>query len=188
MKRKCKVCRQPATMTVGLYAVCSIEHGAELGMRLRAKERAMAARKAKAEHRAQKRKVERLRDLLDRVERACNAYVRERDYGRPCISCGKHSVRMEAGHWKAVGRGGASPARFHPDNIHLQCHSCNVHGGGGNHPGYLPALLEKIGPDRMAAVARLHAGTVKWDRAALEQLAAWFRREMRAMKKIRERA
>lgn len=155
------------------------------------KKQAVAARKQKREadraHRERKRAVEPIGKVLARVQRDCNAYVHARDFGLPCISCGKHCERMEAGHWKAVGRA-SSPARYHPDNLHLQCHPCNVHGGGGNHPGYLPALLEKIGPERVAAVERLHGSTVKWDRASLEQLAAWFRAERRRLLTLRASA
>jgi hypothetical protein len=179
--RKCQVCKEPATQWSGVYAWCKPECGAVLARRAQAKQREAKERQAKAEHREQKRKVERLADLLARVQRDCNAYVRARDAGLPCISCGQHSTRMEAGHWKPVGRT-SSPARFHPDNIQNQCHSCNVHGGGGLHPGYLPNLIARIGEDRARAVEKLHGSTVKWDRDALEQLAKWFRAETRRLK------
>jgi len=151
----------------------------------REREAKAKAKQDRAEHQKRKREVEPIGKLLKRVERSCNEYIHARDHGRPCISCGKHCDRMEAGHWKAVGRGGGSPARFHPDNIHLQCLPCNVHGGGGKHEGYLRALLTKIGTERVAAVERLHSSTVKWNRDALEQLGAWFRAEKRRLEKAR---
>lgn len=185
--RKCGNCRQPARMTVGLHAVCSVDCGVVLAR----KKQAVAARKAQRladkAHRERKRAVEPISKVLARVQRDCNAYIHARDHGQACISCRKHCERMEAGHWKPVGRA-SSPARYHPDNLHIQCHPCNVHGGGGNHPGYLPALLEKIGPDRVAAIERLHNCTVKWNREALEQLGAWFRSEKRRLEKERNRS
>ena len=92
---------------------------------------------------------------------------------------------MEAGHFKAVGAGGGSPARFHPDGIHLQCHPCNHYNGGGNHYAYRPNLVAKIGEERVLAVERLHNSSLKWSRPALEQIAQWFRVETRRLRNDR---
>lgn len=72
------------------------------------------------------------------TQRAVNRYVRLRDKGKPCISCGRYehefssdSLRgsvWDAGHFKTVG---AHPElRFDLRNINGQCRSCNGFEGG----------------------------------------------------------
>ena len=82
-------------------------------------------------------------DLLREAQTECNAYIRARDAGKPCISCGKNSgAKMNAGHYKSVG---SSPElRFHPFNINLQCEWCNSY-LSGNQAKYREGLIEKIG-------------------------------------------
>jgi hypothetical protein len=88
--------------------------------------------KAKA---ARKEDEERLLDLkplnywAKRAEKACNAYIRARDAGDPCISCGTYDApEWHAGHCYTVA---ARPdIRFNEDNIHLQCPKCNTYQGG----------------------------------------------------------
>lgn len=169
---------------------CSPDCGVALAQARMAKARAKKESHDRKETRERKRQIETIGQLLRRVQRAFNEYIRERDWDKPCISCGRVNDgrhKRDAGHYKAVGRGGGSPARFHPDNCHVQCSvNCNVHGGGGNHPDYRPNLVARIGEERVQAVERLHAGTVKWDRAALEGQRAWFAAEARRMKRERE--
>lgn len=183
--KKCRVCPGRFVPRNTSQVVCSPACALEHARQKRMKADALRARLAKAEHRKRLREVEPISKVLERVKRACHEYIKERDHGKPCISCGLFCARMEAGHYKAVGAGGASPARFHPDNIHLQCHPCNHYNGGGNHAGYRPNLVARIGDERVRSVERLHATSIKWDRDALEQLASWFRSEARKLKKQR---
>lgn len=169
---------------------CSPECGARLAMEKMAKARAKKARQERVDNLKRRRAIEPLGKLLRRVQRAFNEYVRERDWNLPCISCGRPNDgrhKRDAGHYKAVGSGGGSPVRFHEDNCHAQCSvNCNVHGGGGNHPGYRPNLVARIGEERVREVERLHAGTMTWDRARLEERRAWFAAETRRLRKQRE--
>jgi len=76
-------------------------------------------------------------------------YIRLRDKGLPCISCGTTSsdVQYAAGHFKTVA---ARPElKFHPDNCHLQCNrNCNM-GRSGNVGEYRINLIERIGVERV---------------------------------------
>ena len=56
-----------------------------------------------------------------------NKLVRERDAGKPCISCGK-ITQLEAGHF--ISRAKSTKLRYEPRNIHGQCWHCNriLHG------------------------------------------------------------
>lgn len=188
MKRKCAICRTPATrITPAGKGWCGGEDcGAQLALALLEKQRAAKAKKERAEHRARKKECEPIGKLLKRVERECNAYIKELYYGEPCFTCGKNRDLMEAGHYMPVGAGGGSPVRFHTNNIRPQCHPCNVYGGGGKHPNYRPHLVVEIGEAAVEEIERLHHTPVKWDRDDLERQRAWFAAETRRLKRERE--
>lgn len=184
--RNCKICKTRFTAKDPREWWCCPEHGTELAV---AKMKQAKERKWRKERAAARRTIETTGELLDRVQGYCNAYIRERDWGKPCFTCdrphdGTH--KRDAGHFKPVGAGGASPARLHPNNIRMTCTQCNTRRGGGNHPNYRPRLVAEIGEEMVAAVERLHHSSVKWDRSAVEQLGEWFRSETRRMKRERE--
>ena len=107
--------------------------------------------------------------LLKIAERHFNTYIRKRDAGKPCVSCGQRRT-LEAGHYypKTV-----SALRFHENNVHGQCNSCNRH-GHGNLASYLHGLLDRIGQDGLNELMLLkemydRAG-YKWDRFHLIEI------------------
>ena len=146
--RKCKHCAEYKPAGSGVKTpvawfcchVCAIEFARE-------KSRRLAARKAAAQHRERKMEVKPLSYWMKRAQSAFNAWVRERDSGQPCISCGRHHQgQSHAGHYRPAG---SNPElRFEPDNCHLQCAPCNSH-LSGNLTAYRPALIAKIGLERV---------------------------------------
>lgn len=97
-----------------------------------------------------KAKLEKLKPLsywADKAQKAVNSYIRARDAGQPCISCGRyHAGKVNAGHYRSRG---AMPAlRYHHDNIHLQCEPCNT-AKSGNQLEYRIRLIKKIGLERV---------------------------------------
>lgn len=146
--RKCKRCQEykPAADGIktpaGFFCChsCAIEFARE-------KSRKLAARKAAAQHRNRKMEVKPLSYWMKRAQQQFNAWVRERDAGQPCISCGRHHQgQYHAGHYRpAVSN---PELRFEPDNCHLQCSPCNSH-LSGNLTAYRPALIAKIGLARV---------------------------------------
>lgn len=84
---------------------------------------------------------------MKRAQAAFNSWVRARDADFPCISCGRHHQgQYHAGHYRPAG---SNPElRFEPDNCHKQCAPCNSH-LSGNLTAYRPALIEKIGFERV---------------------------------------
>ncbi len=107
-------------------------------------------------HRAQKKQLkDNDRSLRMReAQKAFNAFIRARDKGKPCISCGympnfsDHigGSGIQAGHYKS--RGSSPELAYEELNCHVQCYKCNVH-LSGNIKGYRPALIEKIGLDKV---------------------------------------
>jgi len=175
-------CSDDCRDAIGLAALAKVRAARE-------RETKERVRQARAETQKRRREIETLGELKDRIQGYCNAYVKERDWGKPCFTCNRphdFTHKRDAGHFKAVGAGGASPARYHPNNIRMTCTQCNTRRGGGNHPNYRPNLVAEIGEDLVQAVERLHNSTVKWNRDALEQLGAWFRFETSRMRKARE--
>lgn len=101
-RRKCKVCGEyfvPKFHDIRIRWCCP-EHGAILAMEEREKEKVKAAAKRikeqkEAEKAGRKRRKERLAELRPagyykaQAQQAFNAYIRARDAGFPCISCGE---------------------------------------------------------------------------------------------------
>ena len=78
------------------------------------------------------------------TERSVNAYVRTRDKGMPCISCGRfHDGQWHAGHYRS--KGSAPHLRFDAErNIFRQCAPCNTY-LSGNLINYRRGLIARIG-------------------------------------------
>jgi hypothetical protein len=86
-------------------------------------------------------------EWLKELQTVFNRYIRLRDEGKPCISCGTTKpVQYAAGHYFTIG---SCPAlRFDEDNVHLQCNkNCNLE-KSGNIAEYSINLPLRIGVQR----------------------------------------
>jgi hypothetical protein len=96
------------------------------------------------ELRAAKERVKTKGQYMHDCQTAFNAWIRARDAGKPCISCGTTAnVQYAAGHYRTVK---ACPElRFEPLNVHLQCNrNCNM-GKSGAIVEYRIELVKRIG-------------------------------------------
>ena len=160
--RKCKHCSEYKPAESGVKTpvawfcchVCAIEFAREKAAKVAARQAAKrkadnskVEKAAKAELRQRKMEVKPIGYWMKRAQSAFNAWVRARDAGQPCISCGRHHQgQNHAGHYRPAG---SNPElRFEPDNCHLQCAPCNSH-LSGNLTAYRPALIAKIGLERV---------------------------------------
>ena len=160
--RKCKKCAEykPAESGVKVPTgwFCCHAHAIEFARdksaklatrqaKRRSADSAKIERLAKSEIRQRKMEVKPIGYWMKRAQSAFNAWVRARDAGQPCISCGRHHQgQNHAGHYRPAG---SNPElRFEPDNCHLQCAPCNSH-LSGNLTAYRPALIAKIGLERV---------------------------------------
>ncbi|MBP3934474.1 MAG: recombination protein NinG [Pseudomonas sp.] len=148
-----KKCRNPAcgqTFTpqrMGQH-VCSPLCGLAIKDVNQDKAKKAMAHTERLEHKAAKEKVKRKGDHAKEAQQAFNAWVRLRDHGLPCISCGTTAdVQYAAGHFKPSG---SNPAlRFDPLNVHLQCNrNCNMAKSGNLGP-YRIELIKRIGQDKV---------------------------------------
>lgn len=103
---------------------CDLDHMSKHGL---AKARATINRQRKAKHREEKERIKTRQDWLREAQSAVNAYVRERDRGKPCISCDKPDNGLHqrhASHYRSVKA--CSILRFNLRNIHASCATCNA--------------------------------------------------------------
>ena len=83
-----------------------------------------------------------------KVQEKCNEYIRLRDAGKPCISCGKVTT-LQAGHYWPVG--GYDGLRFDELNINGECAYCNAW-DKAHLIGYRKNLIKKIGLESVEAL------------------------------------
>jgi hypothetical protein len=106
--------------------------------------------------------------LTAKAQKVFNAYIRQRDEGLPCISCGSYNGN-QAGHYFSVK--GFSALRFNEWNIHLQCAGCNMY-KHGNQAMYRIGLVERIGEKAVKELEQeaVHNRIKKWQRTELNEI------------------
>lgn len=114
----------------------------------------LKAKRDRKETKERRAKLKTRRDWLREAQSAFNRYIRTRDMGRPCISCGRHHTgQIHAGHYLSTG---ARPElRFDERNVHAQCAPCNNH-LSGNIVLYRKGLIAKIGLEAVNALEGPH--------------------------------
>jgi hypothetical protein len=171
--KRCKVCARDFTPISSMSKACSVPCALEWTRRLAAKKAARDVREARQKA---KSRGEHLTDL----QGAFNAWIRLRDAGQPCISCGRmHKGRWHAGHYRSVGS--APELRFEPLNVHLQCAPCNLY-LSGNLTAYRINLIEKIGLEKVEWLEGKHE-PLKLTLTQIEQMKSHYRAEVRRMKR-----
>lgn len=105
--------------------------------------------KAEKEHKSKSA----LKRALEATKKAVHTYVRKRDKGKPCISCGEPwHEDFQAGHFHKAEL--FETLKFHLDNIHGQCPGCNIF-NEGNLEQYNINLPLRIGAERFNELQRL---------------------------------
>ena len=139
---KCTVCGSEYSRTRVGQKVCSPACAISLAV---ANTKKLAESKTRSELTAGRNRLKSRSDWLKEAQAVFNLYIRLRDYGEPCISCGRHhSGQYHAGHYLSVG---ARPElRFEEWNVHKQCSVCNNH-LSGNIVLYRNGLAKKSGID-----------------------------------------
>lgn len=155
-RKRCKECQTPFTPFNSMAVVCSTKCAIEYARKDAVKAQRKIDRinaKAEKERKAKERKEKRdfdnkdMKKLPKKAEHYCNKYIRLRDAGKGCISCGTHNPNIvyAAGHFIPVGR--CIPLRYDERNIHLQCNEhCNRR-LSGNLIAYEAALRVKLGDE-----------------------------------------
>jgi len=189
-KKKCPECKEyfrpfQSTQKTCEKPGCAIEHGRKLQEKRVRKERKERRRWAAEK----KEELKTRNELLQEAQKAFNAWVRERDRGKLCISCGVPlnddaftGGKVDASHYRSVGA--CSYLRFDPDNVHAACTVCNRH-HSGNIVEYRIALIEKIGPER---VERLESAPkhYRWTKEEAIEIREQYKRLAQELRKERQ--
>ncbi|MBY5961912.1 recombination protein NinG [Marinobacter hydrocarbonoclasticus] len=143
-----------------------------------------AERKAKEQRkwvREQKAKLKTRGEHLKEAQQAFNAYIRERDRHRPCISCGTYTAgQYHAGHYRTTKA--APELRFEELNCHKQCAQCNNF-DSGNIVEYRISLIQRIGQEAVDWLEGPHEAK-HYTTDELKEI----KRKYRSMKRELERA
>lgn len=198
-RRKCanKECRQWYHPVRDGQVVCSYECATVIAKEQTAKNRAEAQRK-EAKRQREEEKAGRQRRRERRValktktqwkseaQNAFNRYVRLRDAGKPCISCGrlpaqKYGGTMDCGHYRT--RGAAGHLAFNLHNTAAQCVQCNRDRAGAQ-KAFEQGLIQRIGSEKVEALNNNNA-VRKFDIPYLQRIKSIFTRKARALEKRR---
>lgn len=147
--KKCRIatCRASFVPSRMGQAVCSPACAMIDAPRHESKARKALAEIGRKELRAAKVKIKSRAQYMKEAQTAFNAWIRERDVGLPCVSCGRHhNGQWHAGHYRTVG--GNPELRFEPLNVWRQCAPCNNH-KSGDIVNYRLELVKRIGADKV---------------------------------------
>jgi hypothetical protein len=137
-----------------LHVVCSVVCSIALVRQQSERKRLAAARNDRKETRKALDRIKTKAQRMKEAQTAFNRFIRMRDSGQPCISCGRfHGGQLHAGHYRTTKA--APELRFNEFNVNLQCAPCNNH-LSGNIVEYRRGLLAKYGPDVVAEIEGPH--------------------------------
>jgi hypothetical protein len=139
-----------------------------------------AAKVERAETRRRKDAIKSKADWAREAQTAFNAWIRARDEGLPCISCGRHHQgQWHAGHYLSTG---ARPElRYTESNVHRQCAPCNTH-LSGNAVLYRIGLIERIGLQAVEWLEGPHE-LPKWTADDYRAIRDTYKQKLKEMKK-----
>lgn len=195
-KRKCKECGEyfPAGEMVKVPAgvFCRIEHASEWAVKALQKAQDNIKRKKASDDKAEKkasreRDLERLKSVQNisffhkKAQAAFNAFIRERDRGNPCISCGKPDNgqhQRHASHYRSVGA--CSSLRYDERNVHASCSVCNNY-LSGNLANYRVAMIDKFGSE-LVEWLESQPKSFKWTREMLEDIEKQYKLKLKQLK------
>jgi hypothetical protein len=111
--------------------------------------------------------------LLEKCQKAVNAYIRERDKELGCVCRGCNGRVENAGHYFSQGK--HSGLRYHTMNIHGCCVRCNLW-LNGNLIKYRQGLIDRYGEEYVNELENLEKNSVKkWTRIELDELIKKFK-------------
>ncbi|MBK8810779.1 MAG: recombination protein NinG [Acidobacteria bacterium] len=153
--KTCRICKErfepvrPMQPTCQAFS-CQVAYADKAADKSRKNRQAVERKEIKARRESIKTRS----DYLKEAQKAWNYYVRMRDYGKPCASCGampdqKFGGTMDCSHYRSIGA--APHLRFHLHNAAAACVKCNRH-LGGNVAALRVGMISRIGIEKVEAV------------------------------------
>lgn len=195
-KRRCKQCGEYGEASSGVKVpagffcchACAIQFAKEKSDKARKLQLAKSSRRLDAQAK-EARKADRQRKMdvkplsywMKRAQMAFNAFIRARDAGLPCVSCGHPddgSRQRHASHFRSVGA--CSSMRFHPDNVWAACSICNNH-LSGNVANFKTKLIAMLGAERVEWIES-QPKVRRYTREELEGIEAEYRAKLKALR------
>ncbi len=179
--KQCRHCRKRFEPTMSsLQICCSPACAFEWAKTVKGK--AYRAKAINRERRERKKELRTKGDWTKEAQKAFNEFVRLRDKGEPCISCGRPDPQepntRDCSHYRSVGS--APELRFEELNAHASCKYCNRH-LSGNIVEYRIRLKEKIGYRSLAWLEGPH-NPLKLTIDDLQQIIKTYRAKIKEIK------
>jgi len=116
------------------------------------------------------------------AQRTFNEYIRARDSGLPCISCGvpDGKGKRNACHYRPAGVNTA--LRFSELNVWGGCERCNTY-KSGNIVGYRVGLIARIGIEAVDALDNNH-DIKKWTIDELKAIQSHYKSKLKELKNV----
>ena len=134
------------------------------------------------EHKHQRKLQTSLEYLKVNTRTVCHDYIKLRDKGKPCVSCGQPwNLEHQAGHWKKASD--YSNLKFNEFNIHNQCVGCNI-GKEGNVQLYGDNITKRISKEQKKEIERMALEYkkvgFKWDRLELNEIREYYKQKIKS--------
>ena len=179
--KTCKICKEKFIIERPMQTCCSyscaIEYSKQLTVKREAKKK-KDARKALREYKKTDKPT-----LLQLAQKLVNQYIRLRDKGQHCISCGhdfSKGRQEHAGHY--IARSKSSLLRFDERNINTQCNICNDH-LSGNVAEYRVGLIKKIGIKEVEYLEENKTALKTWTIEELQEVITMYRAKIKEYQK-----
>ena len=133
----------------------------------------------KKEKKRLKDELETVQSLTKKAQRYFNAYIRERDKSKLCVSCKKPlTSKFDAGHFYSSTHKNTT---FNEKNVHGQCVKCNrdVH---GNLLSYQIELERRIGGDELIKLHEEAHKIRKFTRSELKEIIEIYKKKKKNLK------
>lgn len=160
--------------------VCSPACALAVAPKHQDKARRAIADRERREIKVRKERLKSRGEHMKEAQAAFNAWIRERDAGLPCVSCGRHhNGQWHAGHFRSAG--GHPELRFEPLNAARQCAPCNTH-KSGDLLNYRVELINRIGLELVEWLEGPHEPR-KYTIDDLKAIKAEYRAKVRELKR-----
>ncbi|WP_368491764.1 recombination protein NinG [Pseudomonas sp. Hg5Tf] len=186
-QKTCKACGGKFRPSLSTQKACSVKCALALAPANHDKARKAIDQRERREIQVRKEKLKSRADYAKEAQSAINRYVRMRDAHLGCISCDKPASwqgQWHCSHFRSVGA--APHLRFNLWNMNKSCSACNNF-LSGNIMAYRPALIEKIGQEKVEWL-ECSNGLVRHDIPYLKRLKAIFTKKARRIEKMHEEA
>lgn len=195
--KKCPICKTEYTPRSSLQKVChnyrcAIAYNKQRDAEIAAREIRKQERLQRDDLRERRERLKGVAEWQKEAQAAFNRYIRLRDFGKECASCGGvlsgsgnylTGSAVDASHYRS--RGAAAHLKFNVFNVHAACTRCNRQ-LSGNAVEFRIRLIERIGLER---VERLESDNTprKFTIEYLQRVKAIFTRRARHYEKLRKR-